>query len=145
MTSLKAKILIGIMRKRHLFKGKLRKETLEWNEESILKFRDNCERGAERFGKLPEGITVQPETIANISSEWLIPENAADDKLIFYVHGGGYVSGSCNDHRNIVSKITLQTGVTTLLYEYGLAPEKPFPAALKDSLAVYCEVLAKRL
>ncbi len=143
MTSLKAKIMIGLMRNRHLFKGRLRKETQNKSIEAVLKFRAACEKGAERFGKLPEGISIKQEVIHTIISEWIIPENALEKKLIFYVHGGGYVSGSCNDHRNLVSKIARSAGINTLLFEYGLAPEHPFPAAINDSVNIYSAVLEK--
>ena len=131
------------MRNRHLFKGRLKKETQNASIEAVLKFRAACEKGAERFGKLPKGISIKQEVIHTIISEWIIPKNALENKLIFYVHGGGYVSGSCNDHRSLVSKIALNSGITTLLYEYGLAPENPFPTALDDSLNIYNAVLEK--
>ncbi len=143
MASLKSKALIGLMRHRHIFKGKLTKETIGDNVESVLQFRENCEKGASRFGKIPKGIQIKEEVINMIVSEWLIPDDAKTNKLIFYVHGGGYVSGSCNDHRAIVSKVALKTGITTFLYEYGLAPENPFPAAIDDSIKVYQSVLEK--
>jgi acetyl esterase/lipase len=57
--------------------------------------------------------------------------------MILYVHGGGYVSGSCNDHRGFVSKFAKATGAATLVYEYRLAPEHPFPAAVEDSVKIY--------
>lgn len=143
MTSFKAKIFTGLMQNRHLLKGKLKKDTQEESVEAVLKFRAGCEKGAEHFGKLPQGITIKKEVIHTIISDWMIPENAPGNKLIFYVHGGGYVSGSCNDHRTLVSKIALNAGTTCLLYEYGLAPEDPFPAALDDSLNVYKAILEK--
>ncbi len=143
MTSFRAKIFIGLMRNRHLFNGRLKKEIQEKNIEAVLKFRAACEKGAEHFGKLPDGVSIKKEVIHTIISEWIIPENAPENKLIFYVHGGGYVSGSCNDHRILVSKIALNAGTTALLYEYGLAPENPFPAALDDSLNIYNAVLEK--
>ncbi len=143
MTSLKAKIMIGLMRNRHLFKGRLRKETQNASIEAVLNFRSACEKGAERFGKLPKGISIKQEVIHTTISEWIIPEIALENKLIFYVHGGGYVSGSCNDHRSLVSKIAFNSGITVLLYEYGLAPENPFPTALDDSLNIYNAVLEK--
>lgn len=143
MTSIKAKIFTCLMRNRHLFEGKLKKGTFKQDVGSVLAFRAKCEKGAQRFGKLPKNITTKQEVINMVLSEWLIPENAPKDKLIFYVHGGGYVSGSCNDHRAIISKIADRSGIVTLLYEYGLAPENPFPAALDDSLNVYRAVLDK--
>jgi len=53
------------------------------------------------------------------------------------MHGGGYVSGSCNDHRGFVSKFADFTGTKCLVFEYRLAPENPYPAAVEDSVAVY--------
>ena len=143
MTSFKAKIVIGLLRNRHILKGKFKKEIFKHNIDSVFEFRDECEKGAARFGKLPKGVITKQEVINLTLSEWIIPDKAAEDKLIFYIHGGGYVSGSCNDHRAIVAKITKRLGITTLLYEYGLAPENPFPAGLNDSLNVYKAVLKK--
>ena len=93
--------------------------------------------------KYPEGIKITPEVIEGINSEWVIPEGADPGKLIFYIHGGGYVSGSCNDHRGFVAKLAKQTGITNLQYEYRLAPEHPFPAAVDDSVKVYSHILAQ--
>ncbi len=131
------------MRKRHWFNGQWKKPEIANSVEAVLAFRTECEKGAERFGKIPDGIEVKPEVINMIVSEWLIPENAVPDKLLFYVHGGGYVSGSCNDHRSIVSKVSKATRLKTLLFEYGLAPENPFPAALNDTITIYQEILKK--
>jgi len=143
MASFKSKFLIGILRHRHIFRGRLKKEKMNLDVVEVLSFRETCEKGAARMGKLPRGITVQQELLNMVLSEWLIPANAPDGKLIFYVHGGGYVSGSCNDHRTVVSKIALKTKITALLYEYGLAPENPFPASIFDSINVYQKVLEK--
>ena len=141
MTSLKSRMFNFMLRNRHLMQGKLRKEAFDFNT-SIAGFRDQCEKGASRFGKIPDGITVKARQIEGINAEWLIPQGSDPTKVILYVHGGGYVSGSCNDHRGIVSKFAKNTGVTNLLYEYRLAPEHPFPAGLEDSVKVYKWLLA---
>lgn len=62
--------------------------------------------------------------------------------MIFYIHGGGYVSGSCSDHRSFVSKFASFTGVSNLIFEYRLAPEHKYPAAVEDSVKVYKWLLA---
>lgn len=140
MTSIKGKIITGMLRKRYLLQGRLSKERFNLNT-SITRFREQCERGASRFGKLPEGIAVESLDIAGVPSEWLRPKEADQEKLIFYVHGGGYVSGSLNDHRGVVSKISKLSGINCLHFEYRLAPEHPFPKGLEDSLAVYQAIL----
>jgi acetyl esterase/lipase len=125
-----------MMRNSFLLRGKLKKETFDMNT-SIEQFREDCEKGAARYAKAPEGITVKEQIIEGIKSEWLIPDGANPEKVIMYVHGGGYVSGSCSDHRGFVSKFAKFTGVTNIVFEYRLAPENHFPAALDDSLKVY--------
>ena len=142
MTSLKSQMFNLMMRNSFLLRGKLRKETFDMNT-SIEQFREDCEKGAARYAKIPEGITVKEQSIEGIKSEWLIPAGANSEKLIMYVHGGGYVSGSCSDHRGFVSKFARFTGATNIVFEYRLAPEHPFPAAFDDSVKVYKWLLAE--
>ncbi len=144
MPSLRSRLLVFILRNRHLFQFRLRKENIDWNKkESILRFRRECEKGAKRFGKIPAGIKVTPVTIDGLPAEWILPSGAAKDKVIFFAHGGGYVSGSCSDHRIHVSKFVKGTNTAALLYEYRLAPEHTFPAALDDSVKAYRWLLAQ--
>ncbi len=136
MTSLKSKIFNFILRNRHLLQGKLHREVFT-SQTSIPAFRELCEKGASRYARIPSGITLKPLVIEGIQAEWIIPAGADQSKLILYVHGGGYVSGSCNDHRGFISKFARNCGYANLVYEYRLAPEHPFPAALEDSVTVY--------
>lgn len=142
MTSTKSKLLNFMMRNNHLFRGQLKKEVFDMNT-SIKTFRERCEKGAAKFGKIPAGITGKEQQIEGMKTEWLIPENGDSEKLILYVHGGGYVSGSCSDHRGFVSKFAKFTGVTNLIFEYRVAPEHPFPAALDDSVKIYRWLLSE--
>jgi len=141
MTSFKSRMFNFLIRNRHLFQGKFKKEVFDFNT-SIAGFRELCENGATKYAKVPKGITIKEQLIEGLKSEWLIPKENNPEKVILYVHGGGYVSGSCNDHRSLISKFALNTGVTCLIYEYRLAPENPFPAALDDSVKVYQWILS---
>lgn len=141
MTSSKSQIFNLMLRNSHLLRGKLKKETFTMDT-SIEKFREDCEKGAARYAKIPKNIQLKEQNIEGIKSEWLIPASANPEKLILYVHGGGYVSGSCSDHRGFVSKFAQFTGVTNLIFEYRLAPENPFPASLDDSVKIYKWLLA---
>jgi len=142
MPSFESQIFNFVMRNRHLFKGKLKREVFDFNT-SIEDFREQCEKGASKYAKIPDGIEIKEENIDGINSEWIIPDGANSKNVILYVHGGGYVSGSCNDHRGFVSKFAENCGVTTFQFEYRLAPERPFPAGLNDSIAVYKWLLDK--
>jgi len=93
------------------------------------------------MSKIPKGIDIRQDVIEGIKCEWILPGGSHPQKVILYVHGGGYVSGSCSDHRGFVSAFARDCGFTTLVYEYRLAPEHPFPAALDDSVKVYSWLL----
>lgn len=142
MPSLKSQIFNCILRNRHFFQFKLKKEVFDFNT-SIIAFREQCEKSAARLAKLPDGIKTKPEIIDGIRAEWIIPDGADANKVILYVHGGGYVSGSCDDHRAIVAKFAKRCGFTNLLFDYRLAPEFPFPAAVDDTISVYNFLLTK--
>lgn len=125
-----------VLRNSHLLRFRLKKES--WDEKtSITRFREECEKGVSRFGKMPDGIEVSSVIIDGIPAEWILPSEGTKDKVILYTIGGGYVSGSCNDHRSIVAKIVKGSGVAMLLFDHRLAPEHPYPAALEDSLTTY--------
>jgi epsilon-lactone hydrolase len=147
MPSLRSRLLIFAMRNSHLLRFRLKREAWDGST-SIPKFRQQCEAGNSRM-KLPAGITVAPVTIPGVTgvqnrqAEWLVPADAPQDRLIFYTLGGGYVSGSCVDHRAMVAKLASASGVRTLLFDHRLAPEDPYPAVLEDALAAYRWLLAQ--
>lgn len=140
MQSIKSRLINFLLRNRHIINGRFRKEKFDMST-SIEGFRRQCEKGAARFAKIPDSVDIQATSIAGFRAEWIIPQGSPDEKLIFYVHGGGYVSGSCSDHRAFVSKFAKHCGYKTLTYEYRLAPEFPFPYAIDDSMAVYTAIL----
>jgi acetyl esterase/lipase len=57
--------------------------------------------------------------------------------LLLYLHGGGYVIGGCDMHRQMVSHIARAGRIRALLPEYRLAPDYKFPAAIDDAVGVY--------
>ena len=147
MSSFQSRLLIFAMQNRHLFRFKLRREVWDWDK-SIPLFRQQCEQGSINL-KLPEGIQALPVEIPGVTgiqgrqAEWLLPSGASKEKVILYTVGGGYVSGSCKDHRALVAKITRGSGISTLLFDHRLAPEDPFPGALDDAVTAYRWLLAQ--
>jgi epsilon-lactone hydrolase len=131
MPSARGRMVKFILQHRHLFQLKLRQELVDWNKyESILKFRQEVEDGAGKFGKMPRDIKVTPVEIDQLYGEWISPEQAPLDRVMLYFHGGGYVTGTCYSHRAITAKFVKAAGIPALLFEYRLAPENPYPAAL---------------
>lgn len=143
MPSIQSHIFRFVLKNRHLLRFQLKRRSIFDFNTSIAQFRQDCEKGAKLLGKIPAGIEVKPVSADGLPAEWIIPYGAGKDKVILYTHGGGYVSGSCQDHRAIVARVVEVSNVRALLFEYRLAPENPFPAALEDSLKAYRWLLAQ--
>jgi epsilon-lactone hydrolase len=144
MPSFRGRLFKLLLQNRHLLQFQLKKEIIDWNQyESIIRFRQEVEAGAKKFGKLPEGIEVSPVHLDSLYAEWILPAQATKDKIILYFHGGGYVSGTCNAHRAITAKFVKGSQIGALLFEYRLAPENPYPAALEDALTAYRWLLSR--
>ena len=108
----------------------------------LAKDRTEAESFARRFKALSPAER-QPTTADGLPAEWLIPAAVAPERTLLYLHGGGFVSGSINSHRNLVINIANAAHTRALIIEYRLAPEHPFPAAPDDCLAAYRWVLSE--
>ncbi|OGR11199.1 MAG: hypothetical protein A3J85_07750 [Desulfobacula sp. RIFOXYA12_FULL_46_16] len=135
MQSIRSKIFIWLIKNRHLFKMKLKPEVVDASF-SVAKFREDVDKATARM-KMPKGVTTKKQTINTIEAEWIIPEKPFEGKVLLYIHGGGFISGSCKTHRMHVAKFALGCQLKSLVFDYRLAPEYPFPAALDDCVTVY--------
>jgi acetyl esterase/lipase len=91
---------------------------------------------------LAKGVLLRPAEIANVPVESAYTENASEDKLILFLHGGGYHMGSIASYRYFASDMAKATGVRVMTVEYRLSPENPFPAAIEDVIAVYRNLIS---
>jgi epsilon-lactone hydrolase len=86
-------------------------------------------------------VRCTDERVAGMKARWYIPRSDQgardDDPVLLYLHGGGYVFGSLKTHADFIVRLAVASGVRTLAFEYRLAPEHPYPAALDDCLAAY--------
>lgn len=83
-------------------------------------------------------VRFEPATVAGVPCEWARPADGDEKshRTVVYFHGGGYVIGGIETHREIVARLAAGTGVAVLSVGYRLAPEHRFPAAHDDCLAV---------
>lgn len=143
MASLKSRIIIGLLRRSHLFQGKWKRPPFDSSAKGIREFRQKTEKASTMFGKLPAGIEVHPENVGEMYAEWIMKDGAPANKAILYFHGGMYVIGSPQSHRTHVSKFVDGSGINAFVFDYRLAPENPFPAGLEDALKAYNHLLEK--
>ena len=90
-------------------------------------------------------IKCEPVLANGVKAEWINAPGAAADRVVLYLHGGGYVMGSLNTHRDFMGRISRAAEARVLGLDYRLAPEHPFPAAVDDSVAGYRFLLAQGL
>ncbi len=85
----------------------------------------------------PQGVVFTATTIAGVPAEWSAAPDADARRVLLYLHGGGYCSGSIVSHRNLASRAGQSAGMRCLALQYRLAPEHPAPAALEDARGAY--------
>ncbi len=90
------------------------------------------------MGTMPADVDVEDvEVPGGIPAQWITPAGADPNKVVLYLHGGGYVILSMRSHTRLVAHIAAAAGCRALNVDYRLAPEHPHPAAVDDALAAY--------
>src|SRR6478752_776382 len=95
------------------------------------------------YGTLPVADDVVTETvdIEGMEGEWQIVPESQDDRVLLYLHGGGFIFGSIATHRGETSELGRAAKARTLAINYRLAPEHSFPAPIEDALKAYTWLL----
>jgi epsilon-lactone hydrolase len=86
---------------------------------------------------VPAGVTFEAATVGGISGWWAKPPQGKKRAAIVHVHGGWFNWGTAQAFRNFASHIALSAGTDVFIPDYPLAPEHPFPAAVRDLEACY--------
>ncbi len=108
--------------------------------ESLAEFRKSYDGFGTLF-PLPSDIEFQTENISGLPAEWSTTPDTNQNRVIYYLHGGGYVIGSLTSHRPLVAELGRAARARTLALDYRLAPEHPFPSAVDDAIAGYTFLL----
>ena len=84
--------------------------------------------------------TFSSISMNTIHGEWTrynCKSNTSAESIILYCHGGGYMTGSSLYARGITTKLAKYAKLPVLTFNYRLAPEHPFPAALEDAITTW--------
>lgn len=99
---------------------------------------------ARYFFHAPRGTQQSWTRLGPIDALEVVPANLGDsDKVLFYIHGGGFVFGSPRTHAAMLAQLSHRLGVRAVLPRYRLAPEAPYPAAPDDIRAAWDGVMAQ--
>jgi acetyl esterase/lipase len=95
----------------------------------------------------PADVSYQEILAAGQRALWVKPIGAAADRVILFLHGGGFIAGSINCHRKLAAHLAKATGCRALIPAYRLAPENPFPAhwTMRSGYTIGCSAKASIL
>ena len=86
----------------------------------------------------PEDVEIEALACDGVAALRVVPSaGRADGPAVLHLHGGGFVLGSAQSSVAFAARIADAVGGWTLVPDYRLAPESPFPAALDDACAAY--------
>lgn len=77
-----------------------------------------CEVDTGRLGKVPVYFAA--------------PQGAGPRRVIFYIHGGGWVFGSFHTHEKLVRELAARTDSLVIFPEYARSPEAKYPTAIEQ-------------
>ena len=84
-----------------------------------------------------DGVEYESAMLGGVPGWWCRPAGAEAGAAILYLHGGAYVVGSAKAYRHFAGQIAARAQAPMFVADYGLAPERPFPAAVDDAQAAY--------
>jgi acetyl esterase/lipase len=91
---------------------------------------------------LSHRVHVEKSNLLGSKGFWLHPDNAARDRAVLYLHGGGYAFFA-RAHLGMIGHVANAASARTFALDYRLTPENPYPAQLDDAYAAYLALLAR--
>ena len=83
------------------------------------------------------GAKIEPVE-SPVKGEWVSsPDGPRSKRVVYYLHGGGYISGSAKSCRPITATLARLLDARVFGLDYRLAPEHRFPAGIDDAVAGY--------
>jgi epsilon-lactone hydrolase len=89
---------------------------------------------------LPEGWSATPLDLGR-PALLLSGPGARASRTILHLHGGAFCLGSFRSHKGLAAQLGHAADAQSVLLDYRLAPEHPYPAGLDDCFAAYRRLL----
>lgn len=100
------------------------------------------DRASALFFKEPPFMYHASTVVDGQTFHWIRVGKPAPRKVILYLHGGAYLSGSGVTHRGMLGRIAKLSGVEVCAPDYRLLQDAPFPAAFEDAQAAWGHLIA---
>ena len=93
---------------------------------------------------VPDGWSYKKISIDGVPVEQLTNPKRKSARVVLQLHGGGYIDGLGDLHRDLaIKQAVLTKAQEVFMVDYRLAPENIYPAALEDAVTVYRELLKR--
>jgi monoterpene epsilon-lactone hydrolase len=91
---------------------------------------------------IPGGVTIRAIDTNGVPGKWVSPDNSnpatgETRRVILYLHGGGFYSGSSDSHRALAATLAKDAQADVLLVDYRRMPEALYPAQIDDAVTSY--------
>jgi acetyl esterase/lipase len=94
-----------------------------------------------RAGRLPPGTSIESVDDGRVRGELVDATGGTQDRVLLYLHGGGFVFCSPRTHRMLVAGLGRAAGAQAFGVEYRHPPRHPIAAAVDDSVEAYAWLL----
>jgi monoterpene epsilon-lactone hydrolase len=112
--------------------------TLDWQEA-----RDGYVDRLEALLPAPEGVQFETVDMDGVPAMLVTPEIVEDERVLFYIHGGGYVHGGVRAYRGLAGHYARKLRAQVYVPDYRQAPEYPFPTPINDTFRAYRALLSQ--
>lgn len=103
----------------------------------LIAIRKGLEKIARRYPPPPRSLSLDTIHIGDTEALWVTHRKKECQRVLLFLHGGGYCFGSPRTHRRVITALAHYAQAAVLAPDYRLAPEHPHPAALEDARAAW--------
>jgi monoterpene epsilon-lactone hydrolase len=94
---------------------------------------------------LMHGTEIERRSLGGTPVEWTTTPRSAEagprQRVILYLHGGGYIFGRAHTHRNLVSRLSHTTATPVASVDYRMPPEVSLRVSQDEIFAAYRSLL----
>lgn len=93
-------------------------------------------RGSRHFRPPPHLLRLE-RPLGGVRAHWISAGPVAPGRVVLWLHGGAFLSGSGQTHAPFLARLSRLAGVEVAAPDYRLLQEAPFPAAFEDARAAW--------
>ena len=95
------------------------------------------------FRHRAQPMTLETFDAGGVPAAWIDMPEARADRVLMFLHGGGFRLGSIVSHLDLMQRLSVQAKARVLAVSYRKLPEHCFPAPVEDAVAAYTWLLAQ--